>query len=96
MKYLFSLILLVSFTTAIPAQTTTEEQNLLEEQIALIRQSAHTDRKIIIMGNYELYCRGKRPILAGVERIPRSTGGQWRPDAGLDQGFCRKLRKYDK
>ncbi|MGB5290606.1 MAG: hypothetical protein WBN41_04065 [Lysobacterales bacterium] len=45
MKFLFSLILLVSFSTAVSAQTA------LDEQIALTRQSAHTDRKIIIMGN---------------------------------------------
>lgn len=45
MKLIFSLILLVSFSTAVSAQTA------LDEQIALTRQSAHTDRKIIIMGN---------------------------------------------
>ena len=45
MKFLFSLILLVSFSTSVSAQTA------LDEQIALTRQSAHTDRKIIIMGN---------------------------------------------
>ena len=45
MKFIFSLILLVSFSTAVSAQTA------LDEQIALTRQSAHTDRKIIIMGN---------------------------------------------
>jgi len=45
MKYLFSLILLLSFSTAVSAQTA------LDEQIALTRQSAHTDRKIILMGN---------------------------------------------
>ena len=45
MKFIFSLILLMSFSTAVSAQTA------LDEQIALTRQSAHTDRKIIIMGN---------------------------------------------
>src|SRR5210317_1824724 len=45
MKFIFSLILLVSFSSAVSAQTA------LDEQIALTRQSAHTDRKIIIMGN---------------------------------------------
>ncbi len=45
MKYLFSLILLLSFSTAASAQTA------LDEQIALTRQSAHTDRKIILLGN---------------------------------------------
>jgi hypothetical protein len=45
MKYLFSLILLLSFSTTVSAQTA------LDEQIALTRQSAQTDRKIILMGN---------------------------------------------
>lgn len=45
MKSLFSLILLISFSTATSAQTA------LDEQIALTRQSIHTDRKIILMGN---------------------------------------------
>jgi len=45
MKSLFSLILFLSFSTAVSAQTA------LDEQIALVRQSAHTDRKIILMGN---------------------------------------------
>ena len=45
MKFLFSLFLLVSISTAASAQTA------LDEQIALVRQSAHTDRKIILMGN---------------------------------------------
>ena len=45
MKYLYSLILLLSFSTAASAQTA------LDEQIALVRQSAHTDRKIILMAN---------------------------------------------
>jgi hypothetical protein len=47
MKFLLALIILLSlsFSTATTAQTA------LDEQIALTRQSAHTDRKIIIMGN---------------------------------------------
>jgi len=45
MKFLFSLILLVLFSTAASAQTA------LDEQIALTRQSIQTDRKIILMGN---------------------------------------------
>jgi len=45
MKFLLALILLYSFSTTASAQTA------LDEQIALVRQSAHTDRKIIIMGN---------------------------------------------
>lgn len=45
MKFLFTLILLVSFSSAASAQTA------LDQQIELTRQSAHTDRKIIIMGN---------------------------------------------
>ena len=51
MKFLFSLILLLSFSSAVSAQATTDEQAALEQQIALTRQSAHTDRKLIIMGN---------------------------------------------
>jgi len=51
MKFLFSLILLLSFSSAVSAQATTDEQTALDQQIALTRQSAHTDRKIIIMGN---------------------------------------------
>lgn len=45
MKSLISLILLLSLPFTVSAQTA------LDEQIALTRQSAHTDRKIIIMGN---------------------------------------------
>jgi hypothetical protein len=45
MKYLISLILLLSLSSSVSAQTA------LDEQIALTRQSANTDRKIIIMGN---------------------------------------------
>lgn len=45
MKFLFSLILFLSISTAASAQTA------LDEQIELVRQSAHTDRKIILMGN---------------------------------------------
>ena len=45
MKFLYSLILLLSVTATATADTA------LDEQIALVRQSAHTDRKIIIMGN---------------------------------------------
>jgi hypothetical protein len=45
MKFLFSLLLLASISTAASAQTA------LDEQIELVRQSAHTDRKIILMGN---------------------------------------------
>lgn len=57
MKFLFSFILFVSFSTAVSAQATSDEQaaaeqqTALDQQIALTRQSAHTDRKIIIMGN---------------------------------------------
>jgi hypothetical protein len=45
MKYFYALVLLLSFSTTASAQTA------LDEQIALARQSAHTDRKIILMGN---------------------------------------------
>ena len=45
MKFLISLILLLSLSSTVSAQTA------LDQQIALTRQSAHTDRKIIIMGN---------------------------------------------
>ena len=45
MKFLFSLILLLSVSSTASAQTA------LDEQIALVRQSANTDRKIILMGN---------------------------------------------
>jgi hypothetical protein len=45
MKFLSTLILFLSLSTTASAQTA------LDEQIALVRQSAHTDRKIILMGN---------------------------------------------
>ena len=45
MNFLFSLIVLLSLSTAASAQTA------LDEQIELVRQSAATDRKIILMGN---------------------------------------------
>ncbi len=45
MKFLSALILFLSLSTTATAQTA------LDEQIALVRQSAHTDRKVIIMGN---------------------------------------------
>jgi hypothetical protein len=45
MKFLSVFILLLSFSSTSSAQTA------LDEQIALARQSAHTDRKIIVMGN---------------------------------------------
>ncbi|GMR15035.1 MAG: hypothetical protein BMS9Abin30_0652 [Gammaproteobacteria bacterium] len=45
MKFLSALVLLMSLST------TTSAQNALDDQIALVRQSAHTDRKILIMGN---------------------------------------------
>ncbi len=46
MKFLSALILALSFSSAASAQTTA-----MEEQIALARQSAHTDRQVLIMGN---------------------------------------------
>ena len=45
MKFLSAFVLLVSFSTTVSAQTP------LDDQIALARQSAHTDRQVIIMGN---------------------------------------------
>ena len=45
MKFLSALILALSFSTVVSAQTA------MEEQIALARQSAHTDRQVLIMGN---------------------------------------------
>jgi len=45
MKFLSALILTLSFSTVASAQTA------MEEQIALARQSAHTDRQVLIMGN---------------------------------------------
>ena len=47
MKLLSVLVLILSFSTVASAQTP------LDEQIALARQSAHTDRKVILMGNVE-------------------------------------------
>ncbi len=45
MKFLSALLLLLSFSGAASAQSA------IDEQIALVRQSAQTDRKILIMGN---------------------------------------------
>jgi len=45
MKFLSVLILFLSLSTTASAQTA------LDEQIALVRQSVHTDRKVILMGN---------------------------------------------
>ena len=45
MKFLSALILALSFSSIASAQTK------MEEQIALARQSAHTDRQVLIMGN---------------------------------------------
>ena len=45
MKSIFALLLFVLLSTTASAQTA------LDEQIALARQSAHTDRKVLIMGN---------------------------------------------
>ena len=45
MKFISVLLLLLSISTVAPAQTP------MDEQIALARQSAHTDRKVILMGN---------------------------------------------
>ena len=45
MKFLSALVLLMSLST------TAFAQNSLDEQIALVRQSAHTDRQVLIMGN---------------------------------------------
>jgi len=47
MKLLSTLILILSFSTAASAQDSTP----MDQQIALARQSAHTDRQVIIMGN---------------------------------------------
>ena len=47
MKLLSVLLLILSFSTVASAQTP------LDDQIALARQSAHTDRKVILMGNVE-------------------------------------------
>jgi len=45
MKFLCALVLLLSLSTAVSAQTA------LDEQIALTRQTAHADRKSILMNN---------------------------------------------
>lgn len=45
MKFISVFLLLLSISTVAPAQTN------MDEQIALARQSAHTDRKVILMGN---------------------------------------------
>ena len=45
MKSIFALLLIVLLSTTASAQTA------LDEQIALARQSAHTDRQVLIMGN---------------------------------------------
>lgn len=45
MRFLFTLILFLAFSGTSSAQTA------LEQQIELTRQTAHTDRKIILMGN---------------------------------------------
>jgi hypothetical protein len=45
MKFLSVLLLLLSISTSAPAQS------LIDDQIALVRQSAQTDRKVLIMGN---------------------------------------------
>jgi hypothetical protein len=45
MKFISALVLLLTFSTVASAQSA------LDQQIALARQSAHTDRQVIIMGN---------------------------------------------
>ena len=45
MKILFSLLLTLLFSTAASAQS------MIDQQIELVRQSAQTDRKAIILGN---------------------------------------------
>lgn len=45
MKFFAVILMLLSFSTLASAQTP------IDEQIALVRQSAHTDRKVAIMGN---------------------------------------------
>jgi hypothetical protein len=45
MKFLSFVLLLLAISSPASAQTA------LDEQIALARQSAHTDRKVLIMGN---------------------------------------------
>jgi len=48
MKFLSAFIFTLFFTTTASAQTA------MDEQIALARQSAHTDRQVLIMGNVHL------------------------------------------
>jgi hypothetical protein len=45
MKFLSAFVLLLCLSTSVSAQTA------LDQQIALARQTAHTDRQVIIMGN---------------------------------------------
>ncbi len=45
MKLFLTLLMLLTFSATAPAQTA------LDEQIALARQSAQTDRKLILLGN---------------------------------------------
>ncbi len=45
MKFLSAFLLLMSLST------TASAQSAMDEQIALARQSAHTDRQVLIMGN---------------------------------------------
>lgn len=45
MKFLSVFVLLLSLSTVVSAQSP------MDEQIALARQSAHTDRQVLIMGN---------------------------------------------
>ncbi len=53
MKYLFTLVISVLLSTSVTAQSgaAAPTDQALEDQIALARQSAHTDRKLLIMGN---------------------------------------------
>jgi hypothetical protein len=46
MKFISAFVLLLSFSIVASAQT-----SAMEEQLALARQSAHTDRQVLIMGN---------------------------------------------
>ena len=45
MKFISAVLLLASLSATVSAQSP------LDEQIALARQSAHTDRQVLIMGN---------------------------------------------
>lgn len=49
MKSLFALVLFLLLST-----TAAAEPSALDQQIALARQSAHTDRQVLIMGNVHL------------------------------------------